>query len=104
MLCLVYIDNVYLVKLRRYPRAQGCPGLCNEVSEMYSPSLGRQIDPLSEIIVTAGAYQGIFWFFESYTQEGDEVIVFDPSFDAYVEVCALTGANIVPVSLKITVI
>ena len=71
---------------------------------MYSARVGRQIDALSEVIITVGAYQSIYWLFESYTEDGDEVIVFDPSFDAYVTACCKTGAKLVPVSLKITVI
>lgn len=85
-----------------YPRAQGRPELCSEISQMYSPRLGRKIEAMSEVVVTVGAYQGIYWFLESYTQEGDEVIVFDPAFDAYITECTKSGAKLVPVSLNIS--
>lgn len=53
--------------------------------------------------MTIGAYQGIFWLFQAFVEEGDEVIVFNPTFDAYRVTNAMTRGTIVPVSLKIEV-
>lgn len=83
-----------------YTRAQGHPKLIEEIIATYSPLVGREIQP-TEAIVTIGAYQGIFWSFEAFVQAGDEVIVFDPMFDAYRLDCVLAGAKFVPVALKL---
>ena len=40
--------------------------------------------PIDDIIVTAGAIEGIFLAISTYIQQDDEVIMFDPVFDAYV--------------------
>ena len=92
---------MYIINFR-YTRAQGHPKLIDEIVATYSPLVGREIEP-TEAIVTIGAYQGIFWSFEAFVQAGDEVIVFDPMFDAYRLDCVLAGAKFVPVALKLEV-
>ena len=55
------------------------------------------------MIVSTGAYQGIHWTFEAFVQAGDEVIVFDPMFDAYLTDSKITGAKCVSVPLRLEV-
>jgi kynurenine--oxoglutarate transaminase/cysteine-S-conjugate beta-lyase/glutamine--phenylpyruvate transaminase len=40
--------------LNQYTRSQGHLRLVNALAKYYSPQFGRQIDPLSEIVVTIG--------------------------------------------------
>lgn len=56
-----------------------------------------------EAIITIGAYQGIYWTFEAFLDEGDEVIVFEPMFDAYQMDSVLSNSRVVTVQLKIEV-
>ena len=86
----------------RYPRAQAHPRLAEELVATYSPLFQREILP-TETIVTTGAYQGIHWTFEAFVQAGDEVIVFDPLFDAYIADSIITGAKYVSVPLMLEV-
>ena len=53
--------------------------------------------------VTIGAIQAIFWTFQCFVEQDDEIIVFDPSFDAYVASSYVTNSKIVPVSLLVEV-
>ena len=74
----------------------------DELVATYSPLFGRKLAP-AEVIVSIGAYQGIYWSFEAFVQAGDEVIVFEPMFDSYILNSVLTGATLVPVPLMIEV-
>jgi aspartate/methionine/tyrosine aminotransferase len=46
------------------------------VSESYG--LGRELDPMTEILVTAGANEGMYAFAAAFLCPGDEVILFEP--------------------------
>jgi aspartate/methionine/tyrosine aminotransferase len=50
---------------------------------VYSRSLGRSIDPLTEVAVTVGATEGMFASLVSLINPGDEVVVMEPAFDIY---------------------
>lgn len=43
------------------------------LSRLYSPIMGRDIDPMSEIIITVGAYGSLFAVIQAYIEPGDEV-------------------------------
>lgn len=53
----------------------------------------------SEVLVTAGATEALAATMLAYLVPGDEVIVFEPYYDAYAAVAALAGAVLVPVPL-----
>ena len=40
---------------------------------MYSPEFGRQIDPMSEIMTSVGAYESLYAAITAFTDPGDEV-------------------------------
>jgi methionine aminotransferase len=44
---------------------------------------GLSICPEKEITITAGATQGIYTVLATILNQGDEVILFDPSYDCY---------------------
>ncbi|XP_063242912.1 kynurenine aminotransferase isoform X2 [Bacillus rossius redtenbacheri] len=74
-------DNVLL---HQYTRGFGHPRLVNALAKLYSRLIGRQLNPLTEVIVTAGAYEALFATILGHTHPGDEVIVIEPFFDCYV--------------------
>jgi kynurenine aminotransferase len=86
----------------RYTRPEGHQRLVDELIATYSPSFGRKIIS-AEALVSIGAYQGIYWTFEAFIEAGDEIITFDPMFDAYHLNSKLEGAKCVPVPLKLEV-
>ena len=82
----------------------------------YAPMAGRQdlreaistkikeqhlvnINPDSEITITAGATQAIYTIFSAMLNTGDEVIVFDPAYDCYAPSIKLQGA--IPIHLEL---
>ncbi|KAH8915666.1 PLP-dependent transferase [Atractiella rhizophila] len=81
-------DAIKQVDTNHYSHPRGRLRLRNALSEYLSPtlssSLGRKLDPASEIVVTAGADEGIHAFFTAFLNKGDEVILFEPFFDQYI--------------------
>lgn len=50
----------------------------------YSEQFNRELNPETEILVTAGANEGMFATFAGFLDEGDEVICMEPFFDQYI--------------------
>ena len=54
------IDAIETVETNHYAVPKGRARLRNALSNWFSPLFGRQIDPDTEIVVTAGANEGVF--------------------------------------------
>ncbi|KAI8052416.1 pyridoxal phosphate-dependent transferase [Syncephalis plumigaleata] len=67
----------------------------------YSPLLKRAIDAEHEVVVTAGANEGIFAILAGYLDQGSEVIIFEPYFDQYLPNITMNGG--VPVYCPIRI-
>lgn len=67
----------------QYCRSGGESSLVHSLADHYSKLVGRQIDPLTEVTVSVGATEGIFAIMQAFINEGDEVIVLEPTFDIY---------------------
>lgn len=87
--------EVYQRKLgenvHQYAPMPGNPLLLQEISELIKSSYNRSLDPSEEILVTAGATQGIFTIITALIHVGDEVVILDPSYDCYEPSITLTG-------------
>eukprot|EP01017_Pseudomicrothorax_dubius_P017688 TRINITY_DN1986_c0_g1_i1.p1 TRINITY_DN1986_c0_g1~~TRINITY_DN1986_c0_g1_i1.p1 ORF type:complete len:389 (+),score=96.80 TRINITY_DN1986_c0_g1_i1:203-1369(+) len=78
----------------QYVRVAAHLKLANAISELYSPLFKREINPLTEVVVTNGATQSIFNAMFSLLEEGDEVIVFEPFFEFYIAPALFAGARV----------
>jgi kynurenine--oxoglutarate transaminase/cysteine-S-conjugate beta-lyase/glutamine--phenylpyruvate transaminase len=63
--------------LHQYTRSSGHLRLVNGIAECYGQFLNRKIDPLTEVLVTCGAYGSLFNCLKGFIEKGDEVLFID---------------------------
>jgi len=85
----------------QYTRPGGNPALVEVIGKMYSPLLGREIDPMSQVSVSAGAQEGIFNILATFCDPGEEVVCVEPYFDAYKKAADMAGAKVKGVPLRL---
>uniref|UniRef100_A0AAV1UB27 Aminotransferase class I/classII large domain-containing protein n=1 Tax=Peronospora matthiolae TaxID=2874970 RepID=A0AAV1UB27_9STRA len=77
----------------QYTRPGGHIQYVQTLAEMYSPLLGRTLDPMHEIVTFNGAQEGLASILSAVLEPGDEVLTLEPYFDAYVTVAQLHGVR-----------
>ena len=96
--------DIYQQKLsenvHQYAPMPGLPRLLSEISTLIEGSYQRKLNPSEEILITAGATQGIFTAITALIHTGDEVVILDPSYDCYEPSITLTGG--VPIRVQLT--
>ncbi len=83
----------------QYAPGRGMPVLLDAISVQRRRDYGLDYDPDTEILVTVGATEGIAATVLGLVEPGEEVIVFEPYYDAYAAAIALAGARRVAVPL-----
>ncbi len=83
----------------QYAPMTGLPVLRQQVAAKIARSYGVQVDADREVTITPGATQAIFCAIQTVIRPGDEVIVFDPSYDSYEPSVELAGGRCVHVQL-----
>jgi N-succinyldiaminopimelate aminotransferase len=87
--------------VNQYPPGRGRADLLAAISEHQQRFYGVRIDPEREVIVTAGATEALAAALLAFTGDpDDEVVVFEPHYDAYAACVALAGARLVTVPLR----
>ncbi|WP_432485449.1 pyridoxal phosphate-dependent aminotransferase [Kineococcus esterisolvens] len=76
----------------QYPPGVGAPELLEAVAEHQHRFHGLELDPATQVLVTAGATEGIAAAVLALAEPGDEVVVLEPTYDSYAAVIALAGA------------
>ena len=76
----------------QYPPSPGIPTLRTAVAARYGPLMGRELDPESEITITAGCTEALTASFLGLLDAGDEVILVEPYYDSYPVGLALVDA------------
>jgi len=84
----------------QYAPMPGTPELRRAISEVILRSFGIRRDPENEITITSGATEAIYAVITAFIAPGDEVIVFDPSYDSYNPVIRLNGGIPVHINLQ----
>ena len=75
----------------QYPPMMGLPELRMAIAEHYACFQGVQIDPMTEAMVTSGATEALAAAILAVVSPGDEVILFQPMYDAYLPLVLRAG-------------
>jgi len=86
--------------VHQYTPMAGYPPLMNQIAKLIKGSYSRTINPDLELLITAGATQGIFTSILALVKTGDEVIILDPSYDSYESPVLLCNAKSIRVALN----
>ena len=84
----------------QYAPMAGVPALRNSIAEKTRAFYGIDLDANSEVTVVSGATEALFAAVHCCVSPGDEVIMFDPSYDAYDPIVRLAGGVPVHIQLK----
>ena len=83
----------------QYPPMLGLSSLRKAVADNARRFLGLDIDWETEVLVTSGATEALTDTFLALLDHDDEVIVFEPVYDAYATLIRRTGGKVVPLRL-----
>jgi N-succinyldiaminopimelate aminotransferase len=76
----------------QYPPSQGIPELRAAVAAHQAAWYGLEFAPEDEVLVTTGATEAIAASFLALCEPGDEVVMFEPSYDSYAACASMAGA------------
>jgi N-succinyldiaminopimelate aminotransferase len=86
--------------LNQYPPAPGVPALRQAIARHQAQYYGIDLDPQTEVVVTAGASEALAAALLAFVQPGDEVLTLEPYYDLYPAGVSLAGGVLVPVRLE----
>jgi N-succinyldiaminopimelate aminotransferase len=84
----------------QYPPGVGIPELREAVAAHQARHYGIELDPLSQVVVTAGATEAITAAVLALVNPGDEVVVLEPYYDSYLACIEMAGGVRRPVTLR----
>ncbi len=84
----------------QYAISFGAPRLRQEIARTWLAQTGQELDLGAEITVTSGATEAIFDVMQAFTDDGDEIVVFEPFYDSYPASAAMAGSRLRPITLK----
>ena len=94
------VTKYMVLGYNQYAPMQGVPSLRQRIHQKTKDLYGASYDPDTEITVTSGATEAIFSAIACVVNSGDEVILFEPAYDAYAPDVLLAGGVPVYVRLK----
>ncbi len=85
-------------KSNQYPPMRGLPELRAAVGDYYARRQGLSLDP-AQVVVTSGATEALAASILAFVGPGDEAIVLQPCYDAYIPLIERAGGTAVTVNL-----
>lgn len=83
----------------QYPPGMGVPELRAAVAEHQRRRYGIDLDPASEVLITAGATEALTAAILALAGPGDDVVTLEPFYDSHAAAIAMSGARHVTVQL-----
>ncbi|MFE0130330.1 aminotransferase class I/II-fold pyridoxal phosphate-dependent enzyme [Streptomyces sp. NPDC059037] len=93
------VAEAVLSGANQYPPAVGVPALREAIAAHQLRRYGLEYSPMGEVLVTTGATEALAAAVLALCDPGDEIIAFDPCYDAYAADARLAGARLVGVPL-----
>jgi methionine aminotransferase len=90
----------YSKGFNQYAPMAGVPALRQSLAAKTSSFYNIPVDADSEVTIVSGATEAIFAAIHCCVSPGDEVIMFDPSYDAYDPIVRLAGGIPIHIPLK----
>jgi N-succinyldiaminopimelate aminotransferase len=75
----------------QYPSMMGIPELRSAIAAHYKHWQGLDLDANTEVMVTSGATEALAGAILGIVEPGDEVVLFEPMYDAYLPLVRLAG-------------
>ncbi|MCU4747803.1 MULTISPECIES: aminotransferase class I/II-fold pyridoxal phosphate-dependent enzyme [unclassified Streptomyces] len=93
------VSEAVLAGDNQYPPAYGLPALREAIAAHQLRRYGLRHAPDGEVLVTTGATEALAAAVLALTGPGDEILTFDPCYDAYPAGARLSGATLTAVPL-----
>ena len=77
--------------MNQYAPSHGTPRLRHAIAADWGERFDREIDADREVTVTTGATEALFISMLAFVNPGDEVVFFEPFYDAYVPQVVMAG-------------
>jgi N-succinyldiaminopimelate aminotransferase len=84
----------------QYPPGPGIPELRRAIAAHQARHYDLDVDPDTEVVVTAGATEAIAAAILAFVNPGDEMVVLEPFYDSYVACIEMAGGVRRPVTLR----
>ncbi|MEQ8425445.1 MAG: aminotransferase class I/II-fold pyridoxal phosphate-dependent enzyme, partial [Cyclobacteriaceae bacterium] len=84
----------------QYAPMPGVPSLRNTIADVIQKTYNYNVNPDTNVTITAGGTEAIFATITGLISSGDEVILFDPSYDCYDPAIRLNGGVSIRVNLR----
>ncbi len=86
-------------KTHRYSRSKGIPGVLKAISRKYERDFNVSIDPETEAVATIGSKEGLSHLCLALLDEGDVVLVPNPTYPIHIYGVTAAGANVISIPL-----
>ncbi len=94
------INRFMLEGHNQYAPMPGVAPLREVIAQMITNRYHQAVDPDAQVTITSGATEALFASLSAFVRPGDEVIIFDPSYDSYGPGIRLNGG--IPVRIDLT--
>ena len=87
-------------EIHQYLPMAGFPPLLEKIARLTEGTYHRKINAEKEILITAGATEGIFATIQALVNKNEEVIILDPCYDCYDAPILLCNAKAIHIALQ----
>lgn len=94
-------ERIIRENIHQYTPMAGLPSLLEKIALQTEKQYHRKVNISTELLITAGATQGVFTAINTFVNANDEVIILDPSYDSYEPSVLVAGGKPVRVSLNL---